>query len=136
MLLSLVVQLSREESQIIKRASNHIGIINPTEDEAKTVGGVLDAGNLIREEHIVRAIVTFEHLLRKCKEDQLMEPDPEWIKRNIKALEEGKVTLVKDPVEAVGVIKESRATQEKHVQEALDLLHKVGGAMNGDFDLV
>lgn len=135
MLLSHVVQLSREESQIIKRASKCIGIINPTEDEAKAVGGVLDAGNMIREHHLISALETFRRLLRQCELDQCTQPDPEWVERNIKATEEGRVTLVKDPFEAVAVIHESRERQARQVQEAIDLLDAAGKALHGEIRL-
>lgn len=133
--LSRVIQFSREESQIIKRAANHIGIIKPTEEEAKTIGGVLAAGNMIREHHLISAITTFRKLLRQCELDQCTKPDPEWVKRNIKALEEGRVTLIKDPVDAVAVIHESRAMQAEHVQAAIDLLDVAGRAMHGEIRL-
>ena len=130
-----IVQFDREEARIIKRARGAIAIIDPTEAEAKSVGGVFDSGNNVREDQIITALVTFRRLLRRCELDQCTQPHPQWVENHKRAIEENRVTLVKDPHEALAVIHESRERQAQQVQEAIDLLDAAGRALHGEIRL-
>lgn len=133
--ITQIVTFSREEARVIRRARQPLAIIDPTEAEAKSVGGIFESGNMVREDQIITALVTFRRLLRKCELDQLTRPDPQWVKNNKKAQEEGRVTIFKDPRQAVATIHQNRERQARHVQEAIDLLDAAGNALNGKIKL-
>ena len=131
MRITQIVQFDREESRVIRRAREAIGIIDPTEAEAKSVGGIFDSGNNVREDQIVTALVTFRRLLRKCELDQCTKADPQWVENHKKVQEDGRVTIFKDPHQAVAIIHETRERQALQVQVAIDLLDAAGRALHG-----
>lgn len=135
MRIEQIVQFDREESRVIRQARNAIGIIDPTEAEAKSIGGVFDSGNNVREDQIITAMVTFRRVLRRCELDQCTKADPQWVENHKKSQEDGRVTIFKDPHQAIAIIHENRERQARQVQEAIDLLDAAGRALHGEIKL-
>ena len=118
MKISVVIDFTKEESQLFREAFSNFELIDPTPDHWRAANRFM-VQKCVDIECATAFMGVLDAIRIEVEKETDCVADPAWVASAAKAEAEGKATVVKHPEQAVEMLRDIRRGQLKTILEAI-----------------